>query len=107
MRLMHLNEIDDASHWISYLTFPSPQTQGGNGAAPRIFQTMNNWQDPAIDAYEPATAGMTEMRDIDILDPLDQGQAEQPLLARPFDKHQRAHKLNRLFLLAEIGRAHV
>src|SRR3546814_20816228 len=61
---------------------------------------MNNWQDPAIDAYEPATAGMTEMRDIDILDPLDQGQAEQPLLARPFDKHQRAHKLNRLFLLA-------
>src|SRR3546814_14867203 len=60
---------------------------------------MNNWQDPAIDAYEPATAGMTEMRDIDILDPLDQGQAEQPLLARPFDKHQRAHKLNRLLLL--------
>src|SRR3546814_20972552 len=87
------------SDWSSDVC-SSDLTQGGNGAAPRIFQTMNNWQDPAIDAYEPATAGVTEMRDIDILDPLDQGQAEQPLLARPFDKHQRAHKLKRLFLLA-------
>src|SRR3546814_12142996 len=58
-RWRHLNDIDDASPWIAYLTFHLPPTPGGNGAAPPIFQTLNTWQHPATDASTTATAPTT------------------------------------------------